>query len=732
MPLPTSGPDSTARAFLRRHAETHGFSLGVPGTFTISPDGARVLFLRDPTGDSGVLNLYEYSVEQDRERCLLDVSTLDVGPGLDPKVFAARQRARIRASGVVSYAVDAQVRLAAVTIGGRILTIDVDRAACTERVVAPSLDDPRPDPTGRHIAYVQGRALRLLTLDTGDDRELLGARPDAATVSYGRAEFVAAEEMGRHRGYWWAPDGSRMLVARVDTARVAAWHLPAYADPATPSSVTPYPTAGGTNADVRLLVVSLGGEFVELQWDRARLPYVTSVFWSDAGPPLVTVQSRDQRRMEILTVDPDTGLTRTARAIDDDRWVKIVAGAPAWLGGRDSSELVWVESLGGAYRVVLDGQPLTPATLQVSEILHVGTDVLFTATAGDPTEVHVYTADRQGVTRVSASPGVHHAARAGDTTVLVSRNAEDTAVDVQIFGASPTSRALPTCAVTPPSSPPPLFFIATDRQIRCALLLPSDRRTGPLPVLLDPYGGPSAQRVLRRRDGYLLSQWFADAGFAVLIADGRGTPGRGPEWERSVWGRFAELEVADQVAALEAAAEVSPVGLDLRRVAIRGWSHGGYLATMAVLHRPDVFHAAVAVAAVSDWRLYDSHFTERHLGSPVAESDAYDRNSTIGLAHTLSRPLLLIHGLDDDNVHPAHTIRLSAALRAAGRHHDLALIPGMTHLPPTDPDRAAHLGDLQVRWIGAALERRAPASAPGREYAVRSMPRDTSYRPARG
>jgi dipeptidyl-peptidase-4 len=212
-------------------------------------------------------------------------------------------------------------------------------------------------------------------------------------------------------------------------------------------------------------------------------------------------------------------------------------------------------------------------------------------------------------------------------------------------------------------------------------VLPSWHEPGSskLPVLLAPYGGPRHQEVLAARSAYLVPQWFADQGFAVVIADGRGTPGRGPQWDRAVHGDLAGPVLEDQIDALHAAAERFG-DLDLRRVGIRGWSFGGYLAALAVLRRPDVFRAAVAGAPVTDMRLYDTHYTERYLGHPDDDKEAYDRCSLLQEAAGLSRPLLLIHGLADDNVVAAHTLRMSSALLAAGRPHNVLPLSGSTHM----------------------------------------------------
>ena len=241
------------------------------------------------------------------------------------------------------------------------------------------------------------------------------------------------------------------------------------------------------------------------------------------------------------------------------------------------------------------------------------------------------------------------------------------------------------------------------RQLRTAVLWPSDHEPGSrrVPVLLDPYGGPGAQRVVSALDAYLVSQWFADQGFAVLVIDGRGVPGRGPAWDRSIRGDFATPVLEDQIDALHHAA-AGHADLDLGRVAIRGWSFGGFLAALAVLRRPDVFHAAVSGAPVTEHRLYDTHYMERYLGHPAEEPENYERCSLLGDAPNLLRPLLLIHGLADDNVVVAHTLRLSMALTAAGRPHVVLPLSGVTHMTPQEVVAENQLR-LELQFLKQAL-----------------------------
>jgi len=237
------------------------------------------------------------------------------------------------------------------------------------------------------------------------------------------------------------------------------------------------------------------------------------------------------------------------------------------------------------------------------------------------------------------------------------------------------------------------------------VIFPRDglRPPGPLPVLMAPYGG-AAQQVLKARRLFNEPQWLADQGFAVVVADGRGSPGRGPGWERAFYLDVATPPLDDQVAALESVIDTYPGELDADRVGIRGWSFGGYLSALAVLRRPDVFHAAVAGAPVSDWRYYDTAATERWLGHPDEHPQAYDRTSLLPLASGLRRPLLLIHGLADDNVHPRHSLLLSEELLAASRPHDVLMLSGVTHMvwqPPVIAGMLRAQAEFFRRWLSA-------------------------------
>lgn len=697
-------------SFPRRHARTLRFTLGAPRSFSVAPDGSRVVFLRSGSGTDRANSLWVLDTEGGGERVAADPRALLGGASenLSPEERARRERSREGGAGIVGYATDAAVELASFALSGRLFTAELRAGTARELRVPGPVIDPRPSPDGRYVAYASRGALRVVGAEGADERAL--AAPESEGVTYGLAEFVAAEEMGRSRGFWWAPESDRLLVARVDDTPVRRWWISDPAHPEREPQRVAYPAAGTPNADVRLFVIDLDGTRTEVSWDRARYPYLAHVHWSAAGAPLLLVQARDQRAALILAVDPDSGTTRMVHADEDPIWLELFPGVPCW---SPSGQLVRIADEGGARRLAVGERPLTGAQLHIRAVLDVSDDdVLVSASAGeeaaDPEigEVHVYRVNELGVERVSREPGVHSAVRAGGVTVLVSAVLDRPGSRVQVLRDGKPTATVPSYAEDPGMSPRVTLTQGGARRIPCAVLMPRDYAGDTaLPVLMDPYGGPHGQRVLAAHNPHLTSQWFADQGFAVIVADGRGTPGRSPAWEKSVRDDIAALVVQDQVDALQALAADFP--LDLDRVAVRGWSFGGYLAALAALRRPDVFHAAVVGAPVTDLRLYDTHYQERYIGHPDEQPEVYRRNSVIddaGLVDATGphRPMMIIHGLADDNVVVAHSLRLSSALLAAGRPHEVLPLSGVTHMTPQE-EVAENLLRLQLGFLKRSL-----------------------------
>ncbi|GHE32652.1 S9 family peptidase [Streptomyces capitiformicae] len=714
----TTEPES----FPRRHARTQRFSLGAPRAFSVAPDGSRVVFLRSASGTDRANKLWVLDVPdgdarsgtaippgESRERIAADPGALLGGSSeeLSAEERARRERSREGGAGIVGYATDEAVELASFALSGRLFVAELRAGTARELDVPGPVIDPRPSPDGRYVAYVARGGLRVVEAEGGGDVAL--TEEGSENVTHGLAEFIAAEEMGRSRGFWWSPDSDRLLVSRVDDTPVRRWWISDPAQPGSEPQRVAYPAAGTDNADVRLFVTDLSGARTEVVWDRARYPYLAHVHWSAAGAPLILVQARDQRSQLFLAVDPDSGVTRMVHADEDPHWLDLFPGVPSW---SPSGQLVRVADEGGARVLAVGERPLTGPQLHVRAVLDVSDDnVLVSASAGEAAaepetgEVHVYRVNELGVERVSHEPGVHSAVRSGGVTVLVSHVPDKAGGQVRVLRDGKQVATVASYAEDPGLSPRVRFTQGGARRVPCALLMPREYDGDtPLPVLMDPYGGPHGPRVLAAHNAHLTSQWFADQGFAVVVADGRGTPGRSPAWEKEIDGDFT-LSLDDQVDALHDLAKSHP--LDLSRVAIRGWSYGGYLAALAVLRRPDVFHAGIAGAPVTDWRLYDTHYTERYLGDPAAAPETYAKSSLVtdeGLSAPAEphRPLMIVHGTADDNVVFAHALRLSSALLAAGRPHEVLPLSGVTHITPQE-QVAENLLLLQVDFLRRSL-----------------------------
>ncbi len=677
--------------FPRQYAATRRFTLGSPRNLRVSPDGAMVYFLRSRDADDPVLCLWAFDVATGNERVVADPKAFDDHDDELPAAERARrERARESAGGIVAYTTDRAFERAAFVLGGTLSVVDL---ATDERTDLPSpgaVFDPVLDPTGSRVAFVGDDAPGLWVVDAGGRHEpnLIADDPDPL-VSWGRAEFVAGEEMSRTRGFWWSPDGERLLAQRTDERQVVQWWINDPAHPERPPHSVRYPRAGTANASVDLALFTLDGSRVDdpidIDWsDGGRFEYLADVVWSPGHDPVIVRQTRDQRTVEIVEVpDHGRGVPVTRRTITDPTWVELFPGSPTW----SDRGLLTIEDTASARALHLDGNPLTDDSLYVRTILRSdGDSVWITASTDRPGETHVLEValdDPSSRRIVSNGAGVHTAVSAGGTTVLSSLGMEHHGSEVTVRTASGRHRIADRSA-KPVITPDPRFFAAGERSLNSAVFFPTGHDgSTPLPVLLDPYGGPHAQRVVHAHNPHLVSQWFADQGFAVLVTDGRGTPGRSPAFERTVWGDLAGPVLEDQIDALDAAAAEFGC-LDLDAVGIRGWSFGGYLAALAVLRRPDRFHAAIAGAPVTDWALYDTHYTERYLGTPTDHPEHYDRCDLTVDAHRLERPLLLIHGLADDNVVAAHTLQLSTALLGAGRPHQVLPLSGVTHMTPQE------------------------------------------------
>ena len=706
------------------------FTLGAPRNISVSPDGERVVFLRTASGTDRRHDLWVFDVAQRVERKVADAATLlkRGGEDLTPAERARRERMRVGTSGIVGYSTDREMTAAVFALSSRLFHVSLvpdEEVGIREIPTAGGVIDPRIDPTGRRIAFAADRSVFVVELSGDDQTPRRVAGPEAGDpdeVVFGLAEFVAAEELDRDHGYWWSPDGQTLLVERYDESPVQIWHI---ADPARPEQEpnrVRYPAAGTPNANVSLLLVDArpGAERVRpVEWrsdtpvDGVTLEYLTGVEWSEQRLVL-SLLTRSQQRMEIREVDPGTGATTLLRCLEDDAWVDVHPGVPRVL---DEGTLLHLVNAGNVVRVAVDGEAFSPDDLLVIGVSGVrpdGSSVYVDAVVSPGSRV-LAEVTRDGTATFLTDPdGVALTAvggLSGPSPVVVSqqRSLDASAGPYRVSVGGSEVAQLRTLTLAPPFRPEPECFAAGDRAYPVAVLFPRNHQRGQqkLPILLCPYGGPHGRMVVNSAEAYLPLQWFADRGFCVVVADNRGMAGRGPAWDRLARNDFVGT-IDDQVEVVAAVGERYPDDVDLTKVAMRGWSFGGYISALAVLKHPTVFHAAVAGAPVTDLRMYDTAYTERYLGHPDENGAVYDQNSLLGLADQLQRPLQLIHGMVDDNVVVAHTLRLSQALLAAGKAHEVLPLTGTTHMPNSEAV-AENLLLLQVDFLRRSLGIDVPA-----------------------
>lgn len=664
--------------FPRLMARTQRFTLGAPTTWTVAPDGKRVLFLRTISGTDRTGVLWRLDIADGRETEVAHPHALLPGDAEDSPAAERARRERMRQSGagITAYSTDRDCGRAVVALAGRVFVVAVGDGSAVEIATAGPAVDPRLSPDGEWVAYHCDGGLHVAPA-TGSSTGRALVASDEPSVTWGLSDFAHAEELARMRSFWWAPDGESLLVARVDAAPVQEISMADPAQPTQPAMSMRYPFAGSANVRTSLWHIRLDGSRDEIMAEREVDEYLVDVTWRPGRPALISVLDRDQRRWRVLSWEPSRHPV-LVRDVRDPSWVDVVAGAPTWWGERLVT--VEVDEQSDTARVCLNGVPASPPGMQVQAILAVEDAAVLVAVSEHERERRVARMGADGSWSMLTPAGCLGTAQAAGETVVTRLDPRDAVVPTVTVSTPQATHPMAVHVVAPDVTPAPMFLPRADASDpRVAVLLPSVPHPAPLPVLLDPYGGPHGQRVVDAARAYLESQWWADQGFAVVVAEGPGTPGS-PRWQRAMSGEVAGPALTAQVRALEMVSKALGAQVDLARVAIRGWSFGGYLAALAVLDRPDVVHAAIAGAPVTDWALYDTAYTERYLGLPQEHPGRYAEQSLLDRAASLRRPLMIVHGLADDNVLVAHSLRLSSALLAAGRSHRFLPLTGVTHM----------------------------------------------------
>ncbi|HEX6129407.1 MAG TPA: DPP IV N-terminal domain-containing protein, partial [Candidatus Limnocylindria bacterium] len=684
--------------------------LPLPGTdgpieVRFAPDGSALTYLAGEPG-SQVRSLWRHDLGAG-ERVLLagpaEASTHEETLSVEEQL--QRERRRTGSLGITEYAWAPRAEVPAIVAptGGWVLAAVGEAVRLGPMTPIPGVEGASAtalSPDGLRLAFVRDADAWVAPVTgDGDPRRLTSDAEDG--VSNGLADYAASEELGRFEGLWWSWDGGRLAMAHVDEREVPITHIPHLGEEAAARHESHrYPYAGGPNARVSLRIASAGEDGCA----EVRLPdageggYLARVVAHPQGGWLVATLPRHQRELHWSRLATDGTLTPLwTEAVDP--WVDMDDDTRVLADGRvlRSTERTGFRHLelheGG------DGDPrqLTSGEWMVTRVVHVDERrgvAYFLATRHGAIERHLYRvaldAPRpvEDPERLTTEPGWHDVAvsqdgeRWADTwsdlehgpSLSVREAAEPSRPTVV---AAPTSSAA-ALGVTPPEL---LTLIAADGEtpLHAALYRPQRPAATPPPCVVWVYGGPHAQYVKRTWEvtAHPLRQYLARAGVAVLVVDNRGMAFRGTEFERPLVRGLGTAEVEDQAAAVRQLAARGEI--DIKRVGITGGSYGGFMTIRAMALEPELFRVGVAVAPVTDWRGYDTAYTERYLGLPESDAEAYEASSALGVAERITGSLLLIHGAIDENVHLRHSTRLVAKLQAAGRDVELVLLPADRH-----------------------------------------------------
>jgi dipeptidyl-peptidase-4 len=619
-----------------------------------------------------------------------------------------RERRRIREQGITAYQYvdrkDAESVLL-VPLNGR-LYLAIGDGPLTPLAGTDGAIEARLNPAGSHVAFVrEGEIYVVSTTGDGTPRRLTSGAGQA--VTNGVAEYIAEEEMGRHEGYWWSPDGARLAFIQADSAPIPLYSITHQGTDSFFVEEYRYPFAGGPNARVRLGVTSVDGRPEDVAWMDLGTDediYLARVAWRTAAALTATIEPRDQRSVDLVEFDPTTGLGTTLIEEQGEPWINL-HDATRFL---ESGEILWASektgfrhfylhaSDGRELRALTTGEWMVTGVAAVDEAKRV---VYFIGTGDGAMERHLYAVSLEDgePRRLTEEAGWYEAVISPDFRYWVDtwsssqqaprltlRRLDDGAVETVLFentGMTPDALGL----VVPEFIS---FTNSTGVLLHAAVYASETTRTGgtPRPLIVSVYGGPHAQMVT---DSWALTmdlraQYLAQQGFVVLKVDNQGSANRGLAFEAPLAANMGHVEVQDQMEGVRFLAERPYV--DSERVAVYGWSYGGYMTLRLLLLAPDIFKAGVAGAPVTVWEGYDSHYTERYMGSPVANAAAYQASSVLAHARELRGHLLLIHGMVDENVHFRHTSRLITALTQADKSYEAVLFPEERHMPRRHED----------------------------------------------
>ncbi|MGE8232515.1 MAG: S9 family peptidase [Stenotrophomonas sp.] len=698
----------------------------------VAPDGSRVTFLRGKDSDRNQLDLWEYDIASGQTRLLVDSKLVLPGAEtLSDEEKARRERQRIAAlSGIVDYQWSPDARTLLFPLGGELYLYDLGKqgsAAVRKLTNGEGFStDAKLSPKGGFVSFVRERNLWVIDLASGKQLQL--TRDGSATIGNGVAEFVADEEMDRHTGYWWAPDDSAIAFARIDESPVPVQkRYEMYADRVEMIEQR-YPAAGDRNVLVTLGVVApraaAAVNWVDL--GKEQDIYLARVNWRDPQHLSFQRQSRDQKTLELIEANLADGKQRTLATESGKTWVPLHNSLRFLKDGR----FVWSSERSGfqhLYVANADGSNLTALTSgnwPVDELLAVdeaaGT-VYFRAGVESPLRSEIYAVALAGGApkKLSQAAGMHSAAFANNASVYVDTWSNSTTPpQIELFRAN--GEKIATLLDNNLADPKHPFAKYRDAQrpVEYGTLTAADGKT-PLhyslikpegfdpakkyPVAVYVYGGPASQTVTDSwpgRGDHLFNQYLAQHGYVVFSLDNRGTPRRGRDFGGALYGVQGTVEVADQLKGVEWL-KTQP-WVDGSRIGVQGWSNGGYMTLMLLAKASNQYACGVAGAPVTDWGLYDTHYTERYMNLPAANPAGYAEGRVLTHIDGLTSPLLLIHGMADDNVLFSNSTSLMSALQKRSQPFELMTYPGAKH--GLSGANALHRYRIAENFLGRCLK----------------------------
>jgi dipeptidyl-peptidase-4 len=728
-PSAPAQPAAAQELTLERLFASPSLSGSAPRRPELSPDGRLVTLLRNRPDDKDRYDLWAVDATSGASRMLLDSTRFGSGAQLSEEEMMRRERARLAGvRGIVDYHWAPDGRSILVPLDGDLFLAGLDGNVRRLTETQQTELDAEISKSGKYISFVRDQNLFVIDTAGGPERQL--TQDGGEAISWGVAEFVANEEMDRDVGHWWSPDDRYLAIARVDESNVRLVNRTAIGADGTRVFQQRYPAAGTPNAVVDLYVMRPdGGGRVKVDLGPETDIYLARVDWTaDGNALLVQRQSRDQKRLDLLRVDPATGRSQLLFSETSPTWVNLhdnlhalSDGSLIWSSERSGFQHLY-RWQGGRWTQLTRGQWAVGKVKGVDE--RTGR-VYFTGNAETPIEQHLYwvsyrhPAAPRRVTEAGWWNEVEMDEAATRTLVFRSNPAQPP----QVYLGGTDGRRIAWIAENPLDAAHPYApYLASHVLPRFGTLPAEDGTalhyemlTPPLepgrryPVFVEVYGGPGVQRVSRSW-GSARHQYLVDQGWIVFLMDNRGSTNRGKAFEDQIYHAMGTVEVRDQLAALEWLKGQPFVNAD--QVAVYGWSYGGYMVTKLLEAAPGAYAAGIAGAPVTRWELYDTHYTERYLGNPATDRAPYEAAGSIANAGRISDPLLLIHGMADDNVVFENSTALMSSLQQQGRPFELMVYPGATHAVSGEA-RQLHLWRTITRFLNRVTGQ-PDGAAPGR------------------